>query len=181
MKKVVMLVGLSAMLLGTSAFADSTLSLVGPAAPVLVDSFFDVFVELDTDVDIAMVQVVLENLDPSITLEGVTSGLASLAFINAPDTAVADYFPTSHTGAFTAMVLQMKATAVGTYALDGLLVDQSSFSSALFDALYSPLWSMTIVGGSVEVIEEQIIPEPVTMSMLALVGLGGVIASRKRS
>ena len=182
-----MVLGLAVVLTAATASADITITLdvdesVGCIA---VDSFFDVFVEVDTDVGLAMVQVVMEGLDPSVVLTGVTSPPASLAFINAPDTAVADYYPNVEPdpvpGSFTAMVLTFQATQAGTFALDLALIDQSSFSTAVFDASYIPTWALTVVGDSVTVVGVgECIPEPFTMSLLALVGLGGVIASRKK-
>ena len=176
MRKLCLVLALVAVLTATAS-AGVTVTLVGPPGPVAPDSFFDVFVEVTSDVNLAMVQVVLD-MDPSVVLDSVASPLASLAFINPPDTAVADYFPNTHSGSFTGMTLTMKAPSVdGTYAIDLVLVDGSSMSTAVFDAGYTPMWALTPDGTSVTVSS---IPEPFTVSLLALVGLGGVIASRKK-
>ena len=180
MRKLCLLLGLAVVLAASAAnAAHISMTLVGPSGPVAVDSFFDVFVEIDTDIDIAMVQVVLDLPDPAIELQSVASPLASLAFINPPDTAVADYFPTTHTGTFTAMVIQMYVGPAADYPLDLVLMPASSFSTAVFDELYNPSWDIEVVGTTV-VVGEEIIPEPATIGLLALVGLGSVIAGRKK-
>ena len=178
MRKFALIIGLAVVLAASAANADFvTITLVGPVGPVMVDSFFDVFVEVETDLDIAMVQAVLDLPDPNIVLQSVTAPLASLSFINPPDTAVADFFPNTHTGSFTAMTLTFKALAVGEYPVNLFVLTGSTFSTVVFDELYNPDWAIAANGDVVEVSE---IPEPVTMGLMALVSLGGIVASRKR-
>jgi hypothetical protein len=180
MRKFALILGLAVVLVASAAYADHiTITLVGPAGPVAVDSFFDVFVEVDTDLDIAMVQAVLDLPDPSIQLTGVTAPLASLSFINPPDTAVADFFPNTHTGVFTAMTLTFKATMAGEFPMNLFVQTGSTFSTVVFDETYNPEWAI-IANGDVVTVGVTEIPEPVTMGLMALVSLGGIVASRKK-
>jgi hypothetical protein len=178
MKKLALMVALAVAVLAGSAQAYVTMTLVAPMAPVAPDSFFDVFVEIDTDINIAMVQAVLDVSDPNLSLTAVDGLGAGLAFLNPPDTAVVDFFPTTKTGVFTAMKLTMYVGPEAVYPLNLIMIDLSSFSTAVFDAGYGPMWDITLNGTSVEVAEE-IIPEPATIGLLALVGLGSMVARKK--
>ena len=179
MKKLCFALALAVVLAASAAYADHvTITLVGPAAPVAVGSFFDVLVNVDTDQDIAMVQAVLDLPDPNIVLTAVTAPLASLSFINPPDTAVADFFPSTHTGTFTAMTLTFQALAEGDYPLNLFVQTGSTFSTVVFDAVYDPDWAIIANGDVISVGVE--IPEPVTMGLMALVSIGGIVASRKK-
>lgn len=187
MRKFALIIGLAVMLVASTASAEIVITLVGPAGVIEPNTTFDVdiLVELTEvgDLPIAMVQVVLDSLDPSLTLIGVTAPLAGLSFINPPDTAVMDFNPTNYPlsspGSFVAGTLQIAATVEGTYPLNLFVETDSSFSTAVFLTKegYDASWAIVAVGDLVTV---AVIPEPFTMGLMALVSLGGIVASRKR-
>lgn len=186
MRKLSMVVGLAVVLLAAVASAEVTISLIGPAL-VAPDSDFDVDILVDlssqSDSPISLLQVVLDSLDPSLTLVGVEAPLASVSFVNQPDTAVIDYFPNTYPdnipGQFVAGTLKMHATVEGEYPLNLFVETGSTFSTAVFDELYNGSWAIIARGDVVKVGVEEI-PEPVSMGLMALVGLGGVLAGRKK-
>ena len=181
MKKIALMIVLAVAVFAGSAQAYVTMTLVVvDPQPIAPGSAFDVDVVIDTDMNISQLQVVLDMSDPNVTLTGVTAPLATLSFINPPDTAVADYFPSTHTGPFVAMTLNMLAGPnVGVSALNIVLVNGSSFSTAVFDAGYAPSWDIDATGTTVDIDDAPVIPEPATIGLLALVGLGSVISRKK--
>jgi len=187
MKRVPVIVGLCVVVLaGSSAFAQQIdielvpLSLSG--VPVGDDFLVDIIVT--TDVSLAAVQVVLDSLDPSLTLKSVDAPLADLAFVNPPDTAAMDFFPNLYPefppGTFTAGTLTFGTSAVGTFAINLFLQDQSTLSTAVFEEWYVPNWDINVFGTSVTVVPTGIVPEPATVGLLALIGLGAVAAGRRK-
>jgi len=180
MKKLALLIALAVAVLAGSAQAYVTMTLVvADPEPIAPNTDFDVDVVIDTDMNLAMVQAVLDVSDPNLSLVAVTAPLAPLSFLNPPDTAVADFFPSTQTGMFTAMTLTLHVGAEAVYPLDLVLLTGSSFSTAVFDAAYTPTWDLTVVGTTVDVSSAPPIPEPATIGLLALVGLGSVIARKK--
>ena len=175
------MIALAVAVLAGSAQAYVTMTLVvADPQPIAPDSFFDVFVEIDTDMNLAMIQAVLDVSDPNLTLTAVDGLGAGLSFLNPPDTAVVDTFPATQTGTFTAMKLTLHVGAVeGVYPLDLVLITGSSFSSAVFDGGYAPSWDIVAEGTSVDVSSAPPIPEPATIGLLALVGLGSMISRKK--
>ena len=187
MKKVFLLIGLCVVLVAGSASAEVVISLIpqGGGCPdgviVTCNQPFLVDVIVDSDISLAMVQVVLD-LPPCLGLLDVTSAISGLSFVNPPDTAVADYYPDLYPlvtpGTFTAMTLEM--VCVPPCCDEWVTVDMfveaaSSFSTAVFDENYAPIWDVTVVGARV-----LCIPEPASMGLLALVSLGSVLAARKK-
>ena len=187
MKRMAIILGLCGVLMaGSSALAqDIDIELVPlslSSVPLGSDFFLDIVVT--TDVSLAAVQVVLDSLDPSLTLESVDAPLADLAFVNPPDTAAMDFFPNTYPefppGTFTAGTLKFNTSAVGTFDINLFLENLSSLSTAVFEEWYVPNWDLNVFGTSVTVVPTGIIPEPVTVSLLALISLGAVAVGRKK-
>ena len=189
MKRVCIVLGLLvALIAGSTAYGEIVITLVpqGGGCPqseiITCNQPFLVDVLVDSDISLAMVQVVLD-LPPCLELLDVTSSISGLSFVNPPDTAVADYYPDTYPlvppGTFTAMTLEMICVPPCDCSewkpIDLVLMDLSTFSTVVFDENYEPIWDVTVVGARV-----LCIPEPASMGLLALVALGGVVARRRK-
>ena len=170
------------LLAAPAAFAEPLIRLIAPEDSVRVGYDFDVLVEVTSDVPIAMVQLVLDNLNPALELTAIDAPLASEAWINPPDTAVMDYhpytLPSPVPGAFIAGTLTFEALLEGVFVLDLGVVPGSTMTTALFDENYDPIWDFVTMGTFVETI---CIPEPLSMALIGLVGLGGVFLGACRA
>ena len=198
MKKFALIALAVALLAGSAqAYVTMTISVVDPQ-PIAPDSFFDVLVHIDTDEDMAQVQVVMDVSDPNLFMTAMSTDYGDLQLFNGPaGTASADFYedgvvvqppppvpplpdlPDTQTGSFDAMTLTFYVVGDGVFDLTPVVIDGSAFSTAVFMTdEYLPLWDFEIIGASVTVGEE-IIPEPATLGLLALVALGSVVARKK--
>ena len=117
--------------------ADPHIRLVGPIGPVPLGTDFDVPVEITSDTNLAMIQVVLDGLDPSLELIGIDAPLAGTSFVNGSlDTAVMDFFPGTYSAPTPSIVatLTFSTSVAGDFPLDLFLQNGSSFSTAVFDS-----------------------------------------------
>jgi len=182
MRTLLMMAGLGVLLAAAPASADLVLiRLIGPADPVRVGQDFEVGIEVTSAPPLAMVQTVFDNLNPALTLHGVDAPLASLAFVNPPDTAVMDFYPAVYPaapGTFTAGTLVMSAALTGQIPLNLYVEDGSTFSTVVFDASYDANWTILTEGTLLDV---ECIPEPFALGMLALIGAGALLSARRKA
>lgn len=184
MRTIWMLAGLVVVLLAAPvAQAAISVELHALTATVNAGNDFGVDIIVSTDVALAAVQVVFDGLDPSLTLDGISAPLASLSFVNPPDTAAIDFFPNTEPaflpGTFTVATLTFGTSSEGTFPLGLFLDSGSTLSTAVFDENYDPIWDLTTTGTQI-VVTGVVIPEPASMGLLALVGIGGIIIGRKK-
>ena len=183
MKRALWIVGLAAVLCGaTSAVADPVvIQLVGPTGTVQVGEEFQIDIEVLSPIDLAMIQIVFDNLDPLLTVKQIDAPLAGLAFVNPFNVVVMDFFPNTYPlsapGGFLAGTLTLEAAGTGTFPIDLLLDVGSSSSTAVFDASYTPSWDVITAGDFFGII---CVPEPATVGMLLLVAAGSVLSGRRR-
>jgi hypothetical protein len=192
MKKLALIVGLIAVL-SASAFAEPivTMELVGPAGVVTPGDSFTVDVILTSDTPLSIVQAVLAYDTGAMMLYDATSTQVALAvnvYASPPFTAFVDpsgegsTIPSPLPGPVVAMTLHFTSdvNADGTYALDLVLIPGNlGPSSYVFDEAFTPSWNIDTISGGVT-FGTAVIPEPFTVGLFALVGLGGVLAGRKR-